>query len=57
LFETGGIDRAYNVLVAKVALFFSNAFRKIQTGKINHYLLALLFGFVVLILMFFLGVL
>jgi NADH-quinone oxidoreductase subunit L len=56
-FETGVIDRAYNVLVAKVALFFSNAFRKIQTGKINHYLLALLFGFVVLILMFFLGVL
>jgi len=55
-FETDVIDKGYNVLVARAALFFSNGFRKIQTGRVNHYLLAFLFGFIILILMFFLGV-
>jgi len=55
-FETAVIDKGYNVLVGRVALFLSNGFRKIQTGRINHYLLAFLFGFLILILMFFLGV-
>ncbi|HLN89924.1 MAG TPA: NADH-quinone oxidoreductase subunit L [Candidatus Binatia bacterium] len=56
-FETGGIDRLYNIAIVKVALSVSNGFRKIQTGKINHYLLLLLIGFVLLILFFLWGAL
>lgn len=56
-FETGGVDRLLNNLVAKAALSVSNGFRKIQTGKINHYLLFLVIGFVLLIILFLWGVL
>jgi NADH-quinone oxidoreductase subunit L len=55
-FETSVIDRGYNALVAKAALSISNTFRKVQTGRVNHYLLAFLFGFVILLIMFLLGV-
>ena len=56
-FETGGVDRFYNIAIAKAALKISNGFRKIQTGKINHYLLFLVIGFVLLILLFLWGLL
>ena len=56
-FETGGVDRLYNNLIVKTALAISNGFRKIQTGKINHYLLFLIVGFVLLILYFLWGLL
>ena len=56
-FETGGIDRFYNNAVVKAALLLSNGFRKIQTGKINHYLLELVIGFVILLIIFLWGVL
>ena len=56
-FETGGVDRFYNNAIVKAALSISNGFRKIQTGKINHYLLFLLIGFVLLIVFFLWGVL
>jgi len=55
-FETAVIDRGYNTAVAKAALFISNIFRRTQTGKINTYLVALLFGFIILVLMLLLGV-
>jgi NADH-quinone oxidoreductase subunit L len=56
-FETGGIDRFYNQAIVTVALKLSNSFRKIQSGKINHYLLALVIGFVILLIIFLWGVL
>ena len=56
-FETGGIDRLYNTAIVKAALSISNGFRKIQTGKINHYILFLLIGFVLLIIFLLWGVL
>jgi NADH-quinone oxidoreductase subunit L len=56
-FETGGIDRFYNHALVTVALKLSNSFRKIQSGKINHYLLALAIGFVILLIILLWGVL
>lgn len=56
-FETGGIDKFYHIFIAKAALFLSNKFRKIQTGIINHYLLMFLVGFVIILILFLLGVL
>jgi NADH-quinone oxidoreductase subunit L len=56
-FETGGIDRFYNIAIAKAALSISNSFRKIQTGKINHYLLLLVVGFVLLMVFLLWGLL
>jgi NADH-quinone oxidoreductase subunit L len=56
IFETGGIDRLYNSVIVKTALSLSNSFRKIQSGKINHYLLLLLIGFIILIVLFLWGV-
>jgi NADH-quinone oxidoreductase subunit L len=55
ILETDGVDRFYNKVVVTVALSLSNGFRKIQTGKINHYLLLLLIGFVVLMVLFLWG--
>jgi NADH-quinone oxidoreductase subunit L len=55
-FEKAIIDHGYNFFAAKIALGISNVFRKIQTGKINHYLLIFLFGFVILVLLFMLEV-
>ncbi len=56
-FETGGIDRFYNQATVTVALKLSNSFRKIQSGKINHYLLSLVIGFVILLIIFLWGIL
>jgi NADH-quinone oxidoreductase subunit L len=56
-FETGGIDRFYNYATVSFALWLSNSFRKIQSGKINHYLLSLVIGFVILLIIFLWGVL
>ena len=56
-FETGGVDRFYNIAIAKAALRISNGFRKIQTGKINHYLLFLVVGFILLIVLLLWGLL
>ena len=56
-FETGGIDRFYNDATVKAALKLSNAFRKIQSGKINYYLLYLVIGFVILLIIFLWGIL
>ncbi len=54
-FETDGVDRFYNRVIVKAALSISNGFRKIQTGKINHYLLLLLVGFILLTVFFLWG--
>ncbi|HKZ88231.1 MAG TPA: NADH-quinone oxidoreductase subunit L [Candidatus Bathyarchaeia archaeon] len=57
IFETGGVDRLYNRVIVKAALSLSNSLRKIQTGKINHYLLLLLIGFIILVVLFLWGAL
>jgi NADH-quinone oxidoreductase subunit L len=56
-FETGGIDRFYNDATVNAALKLSNAFRKIQSGKINYYLLYLVIGFVILLIILLWGIL
>ncbi len=56
-FETGGIDRFYNQATVTAALKLSNNFRKIQSGKINHYLLLLVIGFVIFLIILLWGVL
>jgi len=56
-FETAVIDHVYHVYLVKAALSVSNGFRKVQTGRINHYILAFVLGFIVLVVMFLLGVL
>ena len=56
-FETGGIDRFYNEATVNAAMKLSNAFRKIQSGKINYYLLYLVIGFVILLIIFLWGIL
>ncbi|MCS7115919.1 MAG: NADH-quinone oxidoreductase subunit L [Nitrososphaerota archaeon] len=43
--ETAGIDRGYNSITVRIALTFSNIFRSIQTGRVNHYILIFLVGF------------
>ena len=55
-FETAVIDKGYNLVVAKASLLLSNAFRRIQTGRVNDYLLLLLLGFNALLLLLLLGV-
>jgi NADH-quinone oxidoreductase subunit L len=56
-FETAVIDNVYHVYFVKAALFVSNGFRKVQTGRVNHYILAFVLGFIILAVMFLLGVL
>lgn len=56
IFETGGIDRFYNNTIINALLSISKSFRKIQSGKINHYIFMMLIGFVILISLFFWGV-
>jgi NADH-quinone oxidoreductase subunit L len=47
--ETDIIDKSYHIISVKIARFFSNIFRSLQTGRINHYLLTFLIGFVLII--------
>ncbi|MEM2211509.1 MAG: NADH-quinone oxidoreductase subunit L [Nitrososphaerales archaeon] len=42
--ETAGIDRGYNNLTVRITLIFSNIFRSIQTGRVNHYILIFIIG-------------
>jgi NADH-quinone oxidoreductase subunit L len=56
IFETGGIDKLYHSTIVNGALSISKIFKKIQSGKINHYIFMMLIGFVILIALFFWGV-
>ncbi|MFQ5710837.1 MAG: NADH-quinone oxidoreductase subunit L [Candidatus Geothermarchaeales archaeon] len=55
-FETPVIDEGYNVKTVRGALGLAGVFRRVQTGKINHYLLMLFTGSLILIIVFMLVV-
>ncbi len=51
-FETPVIDEGFNVKTVEGALGLAGIFRRIQTGKINHYLLMLFTGSLILVIIF-----
>ena len=51
-FETPVIDKGYHEGVVRVALGFASAIRKVQTGRINHYIIMFFTGLLIIVVVF-----